>query len=308
MTGGAGFIGSHVARAFARRDYAVRVLDDLSTGDPAHCDPDWDLRVGDVRDLATVQEAISGATLVAHLAAFTSVPESFERHEECYRTNVAGTWNVLEASASLGVRKLVFASSSSVYAELPDAPKSEADCPEPISPYAVSKLEGEHLLGIYRERRGLGSVALRFFNVYGPRQPADSAYAAAIPIFLERGLRGQALTVYGDGRQTRDFVFVEDVAEAVARAAEVDAVGVFNVGTGVAIDILELADAIVKLTGGDAGHRFEPLRAGDVRSSTAEIARVAEALDWKPARSLAEGLALTLDWWRERLASERGPA
>ena len=303
MTGGAGFIGSHVARAFARRDYAVRVLDDLSTGDRAHCDPDWDLRVGDVRDLATVQEAVSGATLVAHLAAFTSVPESFERHEDCYRTNVTGTWNILDASASHAIRKLVFASSSSVYAELPDAPKSEADCPEPISPYAVSKLEGEHLLGIYRESRGLPSVALRFFNVYGPRQPADSAYAAAVPIFMECGLRGETFTVYGDGHQTRDFVYVEGVAEAVVRAAESPRSGVWNVGTAEAIEILELADAIAELTGGPAAHGFAPRRAGDVRSSTADLRRVSEALDWKPAWPLREGLAATLEWYRGRVGA-----
>jgi UDP-glucose 4-epimerase len=304
VTGGAGFIGSHVAAAFARRGFAVRVLDDLSSGTKANCDPAWDLREADVRDPRAVAEAAAGVEVVAHLAAYTSVPESFARYAECYRTNVLGTWNVLEACLGQRARKLVFASSSAVYAELPDAPKSEADCPEPTSPYGISKLEGEHLLEIYREQRGLASVALRFFNVYGPRQPADSAYAAAVPIFMERGLRGETLTIYGDGRQTRDFVFVDDVAEAVVRAAESPASGVFNVGTGRASEILELARVIARLSGGRSGERFEPPRPGDVRSSTADVARAQAALAWKPRCDLEQGLAATLAWYRQRHAAE----
>ncbi len=304
VTGGAGFIGSHVARAFAEQGYAVRVLDDLSTGSRSNLDPGWELLEADVRDASAVSEAAGGVSAVAHLAAFTSVPDSFARHADCTRTNVMGTWNVIEACLRHRVAKLVFASSSAVYAEHPDAPKKESDCPEPISPYGVSKLEGEHLLAIQHEARGLASVALRFFNVYGPRQPADSAYAAAVPIFMERGLRGETFTVFGDGRQTRDFVFVEDVAAAVLRAAESDATGVYNVGTGQAIEILELADTIQRLTGGKGAHRFEPLRPGDVRSSTADIARVTAALDWRPAWQLEKGLAATLEWYRGRARGE----
>jgi len=305
VTGGAGFIGSHVAACFARRGYSVRVLDDLSTGDRASCDSAWRLDEVDVRDADAVSECVAGADVMAHLAAYTSVPGSFELHAECYRTNVWGTWNVLEACVRHGVQKLVFASSSSVYAELPEGPKSEKDCAEPISPYAVSKLEGEHLLGIFREARGLASVALRFFNVYGPRQAADSAYAAAVPIFIERGLREEGLTVFGDGHQTRDFVHVEDVAEAVVRAAEAPASGVYNVGTGQEIEILELADVIAELTGGPRDHHFEPRRAGDVRSSTADVSQVKKELDWKARRSLREGLASTVDWYRSRPEVER---
>ena len=300
ITGGAGFIGSHVAGCFARRGYDVRVLDDLSSGSQDNCDSSWRLDEVDVRDAEAVSESVAGADVVAHLAAYTSVPGSFEIHAECYRTNVWGTWNVLEACARHDVKKLAFASSSAVYAELPDAPKREDDCAEPISPYAVSKLEGEHLLGIFREARGFASVALRFFNVYGPRQPADSAYAAAVPIFMERGLRGETLTVYGDGKQTRDFVHVEDVAEAVVRAAEAEQSGVFNVGTGEGIGIRALADNIAELTGGPAAHRFEPRRAGDVQSSTADVSAIREALDWKPEKTLRDGLSSTLEWYRGR--------
>jgi UDP-glucose 4-epimerase len=302
VTGGAGFIGSHVAERFARDGWAVRVLDNLSTGDAANCQRDWELRRGDVCDAGETAAAVEGARVVVHLAAFTSVPESFERFEACYRTNVWGSWNVFDACAARGVNKLVFASSSAVYAELPDAPKSEADCPDPISPYGVSKLEGEHLLDIQRRARGLASAALRFFNVYGPRQPADSAYAAAIPIFVERGLARRPLTIYGDGHQTRDFVYVTDVAEAVFRCAVGAATGVLNVGTGVPVEVLGLADRITALTGADPEYRFEPRRPGDVHSSTADVARSAAALGWVPDYPLEKGLAETIAWWRARPA------
>jgi UDP-glucose 4-epimerase len=191
-----------------------------------------------------------------------------------------------------------------VYPELPDAPRRESDCPAPISPYAVSKLEGEHLLELFAGAHGLATAALRFFNVYGPRQPANSAYAAAVPIFIERGLRGEPLTVYGDGRQTRDFVYVADVAEAVLRAATSDECGVFNVGTGRPIEIRALADTIASLTGSRHPHHFAGRRAGDLRSSTAEISRITGAFEWLPSHSLEEGLGQTLDWYRERLAAD----
>jgi len=306
VTGGAGFIGSVAAGRFDREGWDVRVLDDLSTGDRRNCEDRWDLRVADICDPRAMADAAANCTAVVHLAAFTSVPESFEHHEACYRTNVSGTFQVLEACATAGTPKLVFASSSAVYAELPDAPKQETDCPEPISPYAVSKLEGEHLCAAFGETRGLASTALRFFNVFGPRQPADSDYAAAVPIFAERGLSGQNLTVYGDGKQTRDFIYVEDVAEAIFCAAVGEARGVLNVGTGTAIDILALANTIAQLTGGPTAHRFEPSRPGDVRSSTADVTRVAGALGWHARSPLEEGLAPTLAWWQERLHGSTG--
>jgi UDP-glucose 4-epimerase len=301
VTGGAGFIGSHTAERFAREGYQVRILDDLSSGDRANCDPAWDLQVGDVRDPAAVEQAARDAEVVVHLAAFISVPESFERFADCYRSNVWGSYAVLQACLHQGVRKLVFASSSAVYAELPDAPKRESECPQPISPYAVSKLEGEHLLDAFAEAHGLASTALRFFNVYGPRQPADSAYAAAVPIFMERGVRGEPCTIYGDGQQTRDFVFVADVADAIFQAARSDATGVYNVGTGRPVTVLDLADAIATLTGSGAEHRFEASRAGDVRSSTAAIERIRAAVGWSPLHSLEQGLDQTQEWYRRRL-------
>jgi UDP-glucose 4-epimerase len=300
VTGGAGFIGSHVAQRFAQQGFAVRVLDDLSSGTRANCDASWAFHEADVCDAAALDRATDGTEVVVHMAAFTSVPESFERFRECYRTNVLGTFNALEACVRYRVRKLVFASSSAVYAELPDAPKTEDDCPEPISPYAVSKLEGEHLLETYGQARGLASVAMRFFNVYGPRQPAVSAYAAAVPIFMQRGLRGEPLTIYGDGHQTRDFVFVGDVAAAVFQAAQSEETGVYNVGTGQPVEVLELADTIVNLTGGTGSYRFEAPRPGDVRSSTADVTRIEKTLGWRPAHSPEQGLRETLEWYRQR--------
>jgi UDP-glucose 4-epimerase len=300
VTGGAGFIGSHVAERFAREGFAVRVLDDLSTGDAANLAPAWKLVRADVADRDAVDAAVAGTEMVIHLAAFTSVPESFERFGDCYRTNVFGTTNVVRACVRNGVRKLVFASSSAVYSDLSSAPKSETECPAPTSPYGISKLEGEHLLASHTELDGLGSVALRFFNVYGPRQAAGSAYAAAVPIFIERALRGEPLTIYGDGRQTRDFVFVADVAEAVLRAAQGSENGVFNVGTGEAQAILDLADEIARLTGHALPHHFAPSRTGDVRASSADASRARQALGWSPAHPLAQGLAETLAWTRGR--------
>ena len=303
VTGGAGFIGSHVAERFAREGFEIRVLDDLSTGHAANLAPGWKLVRADVADAAAVDAAVAGSEVVIHLAAFTSVPESFARFADCYRTNVFGTQQIVRACVRHGVRKLVFASSSAVYAELPDEPKSEAECPGPSSPYGVSKLEGEHLLAAAAEIDGLASTALRFFNVYGPRQPANSAYAAAVPIFLERALRGEPLTIYGDGRQTRDFVFVADVADAVLRAARSPATGVANVGTGVPQEILDLADEVARLAGHRVPHRFSPSRPGDVRASCADAARARQLLGWGGGRPLAEGLAATLAWYRERLAA-----
>lgn len=301
ITGGAGFIGSHVSERFARAGWRVRVLDDLSSGFRHNLGEDWEFVEANVIDAAAVRAAIAGCDAVVHLAAFISVPESFERHEHCFRTNVDGTHNILQACVTHGVGKLVFASSSAVYPEAPGQAQLETDCPGPLSPYGISKLEGEHLLGIFREAHGLASCALRLFNVYGPRQRADSAYAAAVPIFMERGLKGEPLTIFGDGHQTRDFVFVGDVADAVFQATESEQSGLFNVGTAHETQLIELADSIVRVTGGVEEHDFQPPRAGDARASCADAHAIREALGWTPAHTLEQGLAATLDWYREKL-------
>ncbi len=301
ITGGAGFIGSHIGERFARAGWRIRVLDDLSSGFRHNLGQDWELTHASVIDAAAVSAAIAGCDAVVHLAAFISVPESFERHEHCFRINVDGTHNVLQACVTHGIGKLVFASTSAVYAEAPGQAKLETDCPGPSSPYGISKLEGEQLLGVVREAHGLASCALRLFNVYGPRQRADSAYAAAVPIFMERGLKGEPLTIFGDGHQTRDFVFVGDVADAVFQATESEKSGLFNVGTAHETQLLELADSIVRVTGGVEEHDFQPPRAGDTRASCADTHAIRTALGWTPAHTLEQGLAATLDWFREKL-------
>jgi UDP-glucose 4-epimerase len=300
VTGGAGFIGSHVADLFAQQGYDVTILDNLSTGHLNNLQSRWTFCEADVCKAEDVSGILKGADCVVHLAAFTSVPDSFECFQECYHTNVEGTYNVLEACVEHDVHKLVFASSSAVYAELPDAPKSEDDCPEPISPYAVSKLEGEHLLRLFQKKHGLATVAFRFFNVYGPRQAADSAYAAAVPIFMQKSIQQQSFTIYGDGQQTRDFVFVRDVAKAIYQATISETTGVFNVGTGRAIEIIELARTITQLCEVDFEPVFEPLRPGDVRSSTADVTKIQRALTWTPAHSLEQGLLDTFEWYKNQ--------
>jgi UDP-glucose 4-epimerase len=295
VTGGAGFIGSHVAERLAAEGYAVRVLDDLSSGERGRCAPAWSLLEGDVCDPEAVDAACAGASVVAHLAAFVSVADSFPRFRDCYRTNVLGTYRVLEACVRHGVGRVTFASSCAVYGERSEPLRSEDDAVTPASPYAVSKLEGEHLLEVHREAHGLGGVALRLFNVYGPRQRAASGYAAAVPAFLEAALAGGPLVIHGDGRQSRDFVYVEDVAEAFLGALRADVSGVFNVGTGRAVEILELADAVARLVPAAAERRFEERRPGDLRAATADPRRAAEVLEWRAGVGLEDGLARTLE-------------
>jgi UDP-glucose 4-epimerase len=296
VTGGAGFIGSHTAQALVKLGHAVTVLDNLSTGRRENVPSGCALVVGDVRDQALIQRCVQGQDAVLHLAAFTSVPESFGRATECFEVNVHGTLNVLEAVATTGRERVIVASSSAVYAEAPDAPKVETMCPEPASPYAVSKLEGEHLLEWYHKRHGLAYVAFRYFNVYGPRQSAESGYAAVIPKFIAGSLRNETLTINGDGRQTRDFVFIEDVVAANLLAVQGARPGVYNVGTGTASTILWLAERIIGLVGSTSGYAFAPRPPGDIFSSTADVGLISHHLGWRPAWTLEQGLEHTLTW------------
>ena len=298
VTGGAGFIGSHTVDALLRTGHSVTVLDDLSTGNAENLPSGVSFIRGSILDDAALCSAVAGQDGIVHLAAFTSVPDSFGDHDRCFETNGEGTFRVLDAAVVAEVDRVVFASSSAVYAEEPRVPKSEQECPDPASPYAVSKLEGEHLLARYHRRHGIRYVALRYFNVYGPRQRVDSDYAAVIPIFVQRGIEGLPCTVCGDGMQTRDFVHVSDVARANVSAIESDARGVFNVGTGKGTSILTLAKAIARLTGSFAGCRFEDRRPGDVLSSEADVSRVVKHLRWQPQISLEQGLEMTTEWSR----------
>ncbi|MGH7995259.1 MAG: NAD-dependent epimerase/dehydratase family protein [Opitutaceae bacterium] len=304
ITGGAGFIGSHLARYFQRRA-DVRVLDSLRTGRRSNlAGLEAEFVEGSILDAEAVARAVRGMDYVFHLAAMVSVPESVARPRECVALNVTGLLNVLEAAAAAGVRKLVFSSSSAVYGDNPEVPKHEAMRPEPRSPYAVTKLDGEFYCQQYAEAGRLPTAALRFFNVFGPRQDPAGPYAAAVPIFMRQALAGEPLTIFGDGGQTRDFIYVQDIVAANAFAATTPGLtGVYNAGYGGQITILELARRIVALAGSHSEIRHAPARAGDVRHSRASVDKLAAA-GFRPAGSLEAGLAATLEAMRAESRSQ----
>lgn len=299
ITGGAGFIGSHLARRFA--DQAeVTVLDDLRSGHARNLEGvRCRFLQGSILDDAALRQAIAGAEEVYHLAAMISVPESVAKPAECAMLNTEGTRRVLDAAAAAGVRKVVLASSAAIYGDNPTVPKLESMPPEPKSPYAETKLAGERLLEEYRLAHGLGTTSLRFFNVFGPRQDPRSAYAAAVPIFIAKALRDEPIGIHGDGGQTRDFIHVADIVGALAYAgASRDMAGTYNVGYGRSQSILALAQEIVRLTGSKSAIEHLPARAGDVRHSQASTARLLAA-GWRPQSSVTAGLAETIDHFRQ---------
>lgn len=299
VTGGAGFIGSHVVEFFQQSAAEIRVLDNLRSGFRHNLDG---LRCtfleGSITERSLVRRAVAGVDLVFHLAALVSVPESMEQPAECVDINVHGLLHVLEESAAAGVGKLVFASSAAVYGDNPAVPKLESMLPEPKSPYAITKLDGEYYLEMFRRTRGLESASLRFFNVFGPRQDPNGAYAAAVPIFIKKAVRGEDLTIHGDGGQTRDFIYVKDIVGALAFAATTPGVtGTFNAGYGGQMTIRELAEGIVSAAGSASRIVHGPERAGDVRHSRASADKLLAA-GWHPRHSLEEGLAATLGFFR----------
>lgn len=295
ITGGAGFIGSHIVESYQDRTDEIRVLDNLRSGHRRNLDGLAHTFIeGSVTDRALVRETVRGVDLVFHMAALVSVPESMEKPLECVDINVRGLLHVLEESAAAGVRKLVFASSAAVYGDNPAVPKVETMLPEPKSPYAITKLDGEYYLDMFRREGRLETAALRFFNVFGPRQDPKGAYAAAVPIFIEKAVRGEDLTIFGDGGQTRDFIYVKDIVSALSFAAETSGVtGVFNAGHGGQITINELAEKIIAAAGSSSRIAHAAERPGDVRHSRASAGKLMAA-GWKPRHSLDEGLATTL--------------
>ncbi len=299
ITGGAGFIGSHIAQQLQGRA-EVRVLDNLRTGYRRNLDGmKVDFIEGSILDRAVVRSAVKGVDHVFHLAAMVSVPESVQNPHGCVELNVTGLLNVLEESAAAGVRKLCFSSSAAVYGNNPVVPKVETMLPEPRSPYAVTKLDGEYYCRQFAEDGRLETVALRFFNVFGPRQDPGSAYAAAVPIFMRKALRKEPLTIYGDGGQTRDFVYVKDIAAANIFAVTTPGLtGVFNAGYGGQITVLELARRIIAHAGSRSEIVHAPERAGDVRHSRASVDAL-RAAGFVPVSSFDAGLAETLAYFRE---------
>ena len=299
VTGGAGFIGSHLVRRLLAEDWQVRVLDDLSSGSRDAVPAGTELVEGDVRDQALVRELVEGCRRVFHFAAYVNLPDSFDHREECMSINVDGTRCALEAALGAGVEKFVLSSTSALYPEAPAGPKREDGPLATDSPYAESKLAGERLVTEFRQH-GLDGVALRYFNVFGPGQPVESDYAAVIPLFISRVLADQPLTICGDGHQTRDFVFVEDVVAANWHAGDSRAGGVYNVGTGREVAIVDLADLIAGMLGFEQPHQYIRTRPGDVDSSTASVALAAETLEWRAEWNLEDGLRETVAWWRDQ--------
>ena len=299
VTGGAGFIGSRVVRRLVERGDRVRVLDNLSTGtldNLAGIQERIEFVSGDLRDAADVRRAVAGVSTIFHHAAEPSVPRSIADPETTYAINVAGMLKLMLAARDAGAARLVFASSSAVYGNDPDMPKQEAMLPSPISPYAASKLAGEGLCQVFTAAYGLESVALRYFNVYGPGQDPNAAYAAVIPKFLDAIRRGETPKIFGDGEQSRDFVFVEDVVDANLLAAESPAAPgkVFNIASGEAITVNDALALINRIQGGAVAADYQPERAGDVRHSLADITLARTVLGFEPSVSREEGLRKTI--------------
>lgn len=309
VTGGAGFIGSHLVGALLERGDAVRVLDNFSTGRienlqaaSAGTGARPEIIAGDLRDVAKVEQAAGEIEIIFHQAAFVSVPQSMEDPQTCFDVNVQGTLNLLKAGRACGVRRVVLASTCAVYGDPADGDESilathEEAALAPLSPYAASKQVTEVYAGLYARTFGLPVVALRYFNVYGPRQTPDSQYAAAIPIFIRRMLSATPATIYGDGGQRRDFIYVGDVVKANLLAAESGlTAGTFNVCTGQETSVLQLVGLLAELLPDAPAPQFAPPRPGDIYRSLGDPALGERKLGFRASTELAEGLAATVEW------------
>lgn len=304
VTGGAGFIGSNLVEELIKRGESIKVIDNFSTGKKENIKefmPRIKLVQGDIRNLDTVREAVEGVDFVLHEAALTSVARSVENPLATTESNINGTLNVLIAAREAGVKRIIYASSSSVYGDNPTLPKREEMIPNPLSPYAVSKLTGEYYCQVFYRIYGLETVILRYFNVFGPRQDPVSQYAAVIPRFIKAMLNGECPSIYGDGEQSRDFTFVENVVEATILACGEEKIAgeILNIGGGKRATINHLA----KLTSRLLDKNVEPIytnpRAGDMRHSLADISKAGRLLNYQPHINLEEGLERTLKWYEE---------
>jgi nucleoside-diphosphate-sugar epimerase len=303
VTGGGGFIGSHITEALVRRGKQVRVLDNFSTGrrdNLAHLAGQIELIEGDIRDEATLQQACAGIDVVFHEAAIPSVPRSVKEPEVNHDVNVNGTFKVLLAARDAGVRRVVYAASSSAYGEIGTSAKVELQTPNPLSPYAVAKLVGEYYCQVFASVYGLETVALRYFNVFGPRQDPSSPYSGVISKFVTSLLAGQSPKIFGDGEQSRDFTYIANVIDANMRAAEsMAAVGqVINVGTAARTTLNQLLAELQQIIGTALVPEYAETRAGDVRHSLADLTRAGELLGYHPQTDLATGLRQTVEWYR----------
>lgn len=299
VTGGAGFIGSHLVRWLVEQGHRVRVLDNFSTGRRESLAPvrsAIEIIAGDIRDYALVLAATHDNELIIHLAAMVSVVQSVQQPLEAQAINATGSLNVLEAARQAGVQRVVQASSCAIYGNTEQLPVSEAHTPEPLSPYATTKLAAEQAGQLYSQLYGVATVALRFFNVYGPRQDPASPYAAVVPRFIRALRNGEQPTIYGDGQQSRDFIFVGDIVRALWAAGTMPGIGgkVYNVGRGEAYAVLDLAHMIGELLGVGVQPHFAPTRDGEVRHSCADVTRFAQQAGFQAQASLYEGLQATI--------------
>lgn len=302
VTGGAGFIGSHLTEALRRRGAFVRVADSLITGhreNLAHIDG-VEFLEGDLADLDVARRAVDGIDIVLHQAAIPSVPRSVSDPITSNRSNIDATLNVLVAARDAGVKRVVYAASSSAYGNAATLPKHEAMPSAPLSPYALQKLVGEQYMQMFTQLYGLETVSIRYFNVFGPRQDPSSPYSGVISIFTRALVEGRSPTIYGDGEQTRDFTFVANVVDGVLRACEApEASGhVINVATGARISLNQLFAALAELLGSPLEPTYREARAGDVRDSQADITKARRLLGYQPLVAFEDGLRLTIDWFK----------
>ncbi len=306
VTGGAGFIGSNIVHSLVKSQAEVRVLDNLSTGDEnnlKNIGSQIEFIEGDICNLSTMNDAMEGIDFVIHQAALPSVPRSIENPNASHENNITGTLNVLLASRDHGVKRVVFAGSSSAYGESPSLPKKEDMLPAPLSPYAVTKLSGEFYCQTFSSVYGLETITLRYFNVFGPRQNPESQYAAVIPKFITTLLACKPPTIYGDGEQTRDFSFVENVVSAniLACQAEKTSGEVINIATSQRISLNQLYALLKEIVNKDIPAQYAPPRKGDVKHSLADISRAEKFLGYHPTIGLKEGLEQTVAWFRNKV-------
>lgn len=303
VTGGAGFIGSNLVRRLAAQGQPVRVFDNLSSGhlkNLAGLEKQVEFVQGDLRDADAVRAAMDGVGNVFHIGALASVQASVDDPATTHEVNVTGTLNLLLAAREASVNRVVFSSSASVYGDSPEMPKREDMTPAPMTGYALSKLAGEHHGRIFHDLYGLNFFALRYFNVFGPRQDPASHYAAVIPLFMRAMVDGRQPTIYGDGGQTRDFTFVEDIVSAnlaCVTAPDSAAGGIYNVAYGGRISVNDLAAGIAKLAGQPFVPVYEPARPGDIRESQADASLARDVLGWTPEHSFQDGLKTTFEWF-----------
>ena len=312
VTGGGGFIGSNIVEELLRRRQRVRVLDNFATGRMENIAPflgGIDLHEGDVRSYHHVSRAVKGMDFILHQAALPSVPRSIADPITSNDVNVNGTLNILTAAKEAGVKRVVFASSSSIYGSNPALPKREEMVPAPMSPYAVNKLTGEKYCIVFSQLYGLETVMLRYFNVFGPKQDPNSQYSAVIPRFIKAVLNGERPVIYGDGKQTRDFTYVQNVVEANLKAASVkivNGVRIFNIAGGQRISLLELLKQVNENTGGKTKPVFDPGRPGEVKHSQADIRLARRHLGYKGEVRFSEGIRRTVEWYMENEGGKVG--